>query len=166
MKRTFIATVLGVALSAFMFTSATAQVGPFSSVDVAPKFALPDGRGLGPGFGVEYIGNYDINEDLVVTATTGFLYFLEDDFSGMAVPIMAGVKYTVMPDLFVGAELGIHWWRTKVDLGPFGSATNTSNELTITPMVGYTVMDKYTIVGQIALGDADYIGVRVNIPVW
>lgn len=167
MKRILIATVLGVALSAFMFTSATAQVGPFSSVDVAPKFALPDANGLGPGLGVEFIGNYDINEDLVATATTGFLYFLEDDWSAMAVPIMAGVKYTVIPNLFVGAELGLHWWRTKIDLGAWGgTVTDTSTELHLTPMVGYTIMDKYTIVAQYSLGDVDYLGIRVNIPVW
>lgn len=164
MKRTLIAAAIGFALSAALVSNAAAELGPFSSVNVAPKLALPDGdSGLGAGFGVEGIGHYDINDKLVATGTVGFLYFLEDAASGWAIPIMAGAKYTVMPNLFVGAELGIHYWSTEVDLGGFGTASSTSTELQIAPQVGYTI-GKYTVVGQYVLGDVNYLGVRVEVP--
>lgn len=164
MIRTLIATVFGVALTASMAIAADAdslkQHAPYS-IEGVPKITLPGD--FGAGFGVEVIGTYRITEALTATGTVGIQYFLEkNDRKALAMPFMAGLRYAIAPNLFVGKEMGIHRWNTEK-----GGVSDNSFKLMISPQIGYTIMDRYTIIGQFAYtDDFSYTGLRVAIPVF
>ena len=162
--------VATMAASLFGAGIASAQEKPIS-IDVAPILSIPTGDladFAGIGFGAEAIGNYEVMPKLIATGAIGYIYHLEGDLgSASAIPIMAGAKYFVAPNIFVGGEIGFHMWTTEVDLGgQFGTVEGDETEVTLTPQVGY-VMDKLTITGQYAIsGDFSYLAARVSYTVW
>ncbi len=164
MIRTLIAIALGAVLSASVAAAADAdslKQNHSFSIEGAPKITLPGD--FGAGFGVEVIGTYPINRVLVATGTVGIQYFLEkNDRKALAIPLMAGLRYTIARNLFVGTEMGIHRWNTEK-----GGVSDNSFKFMISPQIGYTVMDRYTIIGQFAYtDDFSYTGLRVAIPVF
>lgn len=139
------------------------------TVDVAPMLSVPVGDlsdVAGLGFGAEVIVNYPVMDKLVATGAIGYLYHLEkNDWTYTAIPIMVGAKYYFMPGVFAGAELGLHRWGWEWETGGF-SGSSSSNELTITPQIGYE-LGKFAVTGQYVIsGDLSYVAARVSFPVW
>lgn len=155
-----------VAIMCFVATAAFAQGAKKLTVEIAPTLAVPVGdlsKIAGLGFGAAAIVNYPIMEKLVATGAAGYTYFLEKkSTTHSAIPIMVGAKYYFVPGVFAGAELGLHRWGWEV-----GGFSGSSNELTITPQIGYE-LGKLTVVGQYVYSGShtQYIAARVAFPVW
>mgnify|MGYP000863002575 CR=1 FL=1 len=140
------------------------------TVDVAPLLSVPVGDFsdvASLGLGAEVIVNYPVMDKLVATGAIGYLYHLEkNNATYTAIPIMIGAKYYFIPGVFAGAELGIHRWSWEVDTGFFGTVSSSSNEVTLTPQIGYE-LGKFAVTGQYVIsGDLSYVAARVSFPVW
>jgi hypothetical protein len=140
------------------------------SVDIAPMLSVPVGdlsNVASVGFGAELILNYPVMDNLVATGAVGYLYHLKkNNATYTAIPVMVGAKYYFVPGVFAGAELGFHRWSWEVDTGFFGTVSNSSTELTITPQIGYE-FGKFALTGQYVFsGDLSYVAARVSFPVW
>lgn len=110
------------------------------------EFARPN---VGPLARVEYF----VSENLAVTGRAGFMFGLKKDGVQIHyVPILAGARYYLDGDggLFVGGETGLTLLMASVDMGPFGSASDTSAKLSLAAGAGYDT-------GTLQLGGGVYI---------
>jgi hypothetical protein len=164
-------------LASFQLASAQSKFGKFA-FEVGPEIALPMGDFSdvsGLGFGAVVTVKYPVMPKLVATATAGYLYFLEKEQSILGstiktqysgIPIVAGVRYYVMPALYVGGEVGILMMSGTAESNIPGlgniSVSDDTNKLSFAPQVGYEV-GKFCVSAQYVIaGDFKFLGARVG----
>ena len=89
----------------------------------------PEQHTDGTGIGIGVLGgvNYAMSEKLALAGNVGFIYHLtKNDVSIIEIPIIAGVRFMVIPKLAIGADTGINIIRASIDfMGESQSETNT-----------------------------------------
>lgn len=128
------------------------------------------------GFGGTVQGEYAINEQIIGTASAGYLMWSgkdawEDmDYSWTCIPIKAGAKYAFGP-LYGIFELGIYMFSFEFDYEFMGysiSGDDSSSEFGFAPGIGYQMKlgEKMkldlSIQYEIA-GDFDLLGIDIGI---
>ena len=144
-----------------------------TSVAVSPVFAVPlgdFGDVSNVGFGLEVVGSYVLPDPrLALFGSAGYVYFLKKTEGSVerrysVIPIVAGMKFNVVPDFYIGAQLGLH--RFGVEASGFGQSESASeNEFGFAPLIGYQA-ERFDISAQYVITDIfDYISIRVSIPI-
>jgi opacity protein-like surface antigen len=164
MRKILLAIILLSGLSVF---TAQAQM----SVGPGLEIALPIGdfssvANLGIGATGQF--QYNINESMAVTGTTGYIHFLTDvdGVSFGMIPIQVGFKYYFSGGLYGMGQLGLHMARSSYSyLGT--SYSDTSNEFSFGVGAGYELAlskMKLDLAGRFQLiNDANYLGVRAGL---
>lgn len=145
------------------------QVGPGFEV-LVPIGDWSDAANLGVGITGQF--QYNLNDNMGITGTLGYIHFLTDTegFSFGMIPIVGGFKYYFGEGnggFYAHPQFGITLLRTKVDLGGFGSVSNTSTELTLSAGAGYELSlgnMKLDIGARFQfIDDASSIGTRIGL---
>ncbi len=161
------------------------------SVEVSAAMAVPRGdfRDVaGVGFGVIGTLNLPVSDELITNASVGYVYFQEKEERTLGevlttstqvatIPIVVGIRYYMVPSLFVGGEAGIHLYSTVVSGSVFGvgySTRSTTDEFSVAPQIGFEMGNmvltaRYVIAGSgpgrygdLQVPDRSYLGVRVG----
>lgn len=110
------------------------------AIPISPsEFTDFTGIGIGALVGVLY----GMNEKLALAGHAGLIYHLpKEDVTLMEIPILAGVRYMVIPKLALGVDTGINIMRTSIDVEGAESQTNTRIPLAISAgyMIGGNLM--------------------------
>lgn len=118
---------------------------------VAGVLALPIGDFAdvaGIGIGVLVGATYGLSDKLALAGNVGLVYHLPKDFMGvdvttMEIPILAGVRFMVIPKLALGADTGINIIRTSFDADGVDPETNTRIPLGL--HAGYMLSDALAV---------------------
>lgn len=101
----------------------------------------PEQHTEGVGFGVGVLGgvNYGLSDKLALAGNVGLIYhFAKNDITVMEIPIIAGVRFAVIPKLAIGADTGINIIRASIEfMGESESDSNTRIPLAL--HAGYMV---------------------------
>jgi hypothetical protein len=111
---------------------------------VAGILAIPIGDyadGAGIGIGVSGGALYAMSPKLALAGNVGFVYHLaKNDSTVIEIPILAGVRFMVIPKLALGADTGVNIMRFSIDFaGETQSETRTRIPLGL--HAGYMIND-------------------------
>jgi len=152
------------------FTNAQSKI----KLSVGANVALPMGSFgdiAGTGFGGTVTGEYPINNQIVGTATVGYISWGTKDFGGSewsfsAIPVLAGAKYYFDKGLYAHGQLGFHMFSSSVeiDFGPFfggkQKVDDNSSEFTIGLGAGYEINNFDLSAAYYIISDSNYFGIR------
>jgi len=81
----------------------------------------------GIGIGAAGGGTYALSPKLALAGHVGFIYHLpKNDFTQIHIPILAGIRFWVIPKLALGADTGLNIIRVSFEIaGESDSDTNT-----------------------------------------
>lgn len=112
---------------------------------LAPQVVMPlgdwgDAAGLGFGLTLNY--EYALNDMLGITGRIGYIHHLGTEVEGLSgvdintteIPVLAGVKYSFLPNVFAQAEVGL--WRVSYNFSK-GTSPDAVNDLGLTLGAGY-----------------------------
>ncbi len=151
------------------------------SFGVNGELALPMGDfgdSAGMGFGGSVQGEYGINEQLIGTASVGYLMWNGKDewedmnFKWSCIPIKAGAKYNIGESGLYGIfELGMYMFAFEFDyefMGYSVKGDDTESEFGFAPGVGYQMpigeSMKLDISAQYEIaGDFDFLGIDIGL---
>lgn len=102
------------------------------------------GNFAGTGFGASVTGEYPFQNNLVGTATIGYISWGGKDYgffkySYSVIPILAGVKYFFQKSFYAYGQLGIQIFSSKFEssTGLFTSGSSSNSEFSIGLGAGY-----------------------------
>ena len=119
---------------------------------VAALVALPLGDlADAAGFGIGVLGGvlYALNPKLAIAGHVGFVYHLPKEIvtdvnsTLIEIPIVAGVRYFVIPKLAIGADTGINIMRFSTDVD--GAETDTNTRIPLAIHAGYMLNANMTV---------------------
>lgn len=151
---------------ASLFTAqAQMSVGPGLEIAI-PIGNLSNVANLGIGASGQF--QYNLNDNMAVTGTLGYIHFLTDvdGVSFGMIPLQAGFKYYFSGGLYAMGQVGLHFARSSYSaLGT--SYSNTSNDVSLGIGAGYELAlgnMKLDLAGRFQLiSDANYLGLRAGL---
>ena len=165
------------ALSVLMISFMVSQAwGLGIKVGIGGDVSLPQGDWkdqTNTGFGGSLFTVLDI-QVIKLTADIGYisygtkeveLFTEKYEYQLSAVPVLVGVRYEfgapVGPKFYVGAKLGYHFFASTVKVNGITAPTENTEEFTIAPYVGVSLL-AFEITGHyMIIKDANYIGLRL-----
>jgi len=168
MKRTILIAIL-------MCAAVTLSVAQLPSFGVGVEAALPSGTfadAAGMGFGGSLIveldlpvvsvyaaGDYLMFAEKEVSTTVPFVGTFTSKSSSSMFGINAGVKLSILPLVYAGAEVGQYFITSKVE---FNGATSESsqNKTAIAPMVGASLLMLDVSARYVIMSDANMVVIR------
>jgi len=151
-------------------------------ITVSPEGMIPTGdfhNTNNVGVGGVVTADYRLMPSVALTATTGYLWFHGDKntVNGItfknnninAVPVVGGLRYYALPNLYVGGELGIHRFMNIPVRNALGViiGDKSKNQFSASPMVGfeqnYGNWGVDVNAGYTWTSDFHYVGARLGL---
>ena len=154
--------VLFLALSFCVATTAKAQM----TIGPGLELAIPIGDWSSvANFGIGATGQfqYNLNDKMAITGTTGYIHFLSDGGLSMGmIPLQGGFKYYFVENAYGMAQLGLHFTRASA----FGYS-DTSTDFSFGIGGGYEIELGNMMLDLGArfqlVDDANYLGIRAGL---
>lgn len=154
--------VLFFILSFCVATTAKAQM----TIGPGLELAIPIGDWSGvANFGIGATGQfqYNLNDKMAITGTTGYIHFLSDGEGSMGmIPLQAGFKYYFVENAYGMAQLGLHFTRFSA----FGYS-DTSTDFSFGIGGGYEIELGNMMLDLGArfqlIDDGNYLGIRAGL---
>jgi len=177
MKRTFI---LSLALLILISASAFARMKGDHSLGGALEVGIPIdddfNNSVGTGFGLTLNYNRVLTPDIVLIATTGYIYWAGEEYMGSSwtwgeIPVKGGVKYFFNNNFYGIGQLAFHIYSFSMEytdpyLGKI-STSDSETEVGVALGVGYEypINDKMTFDANVRyeLNDFDYLAIGAGL---